>query len=116
MIYFIIWFLFKILCKTSRYAFSVSEDAIGNVEWVKKNKKKQNLNQVKLEFFTLSHRGEEIFCENERQLIFDFTSCSMHKLICGALGHKIFIEDKNLARDKKLLKLYSKTLDSITEN
>lgn len=40
----------------------------------------------------------------------------MHKLICGALGHKIFIEDKNLARDKKLLKLYSKTLDSITEN
>lgn len=40
----------------------------------------------------------------------------MYKLICGALGHKIFIDDKNLARDKKLLKLYSKTLDSITEN
>lgn len=40
----------------------------------------------------------------------------MHKLICGALGHKIFIEGKNLARDKKLLRLYSKTLDSITQN
>lgn len=40
----------------------------------------------------------------------------MHKIICGTLGHKIFIEDKNLARDKKSLKLYSTTLDSITEN
>lgn len=61
-------------------------------------------------------QGEGIFCENERQLIFEFTSCRTHKLICGGLGHKLFIEDKNLARDKKLLKLYSKTLDSITEN
>lgn len=26
----------------------------------------------------------------------------MHKLICAALGHKIFIEGKNLARDKKI--------------
>lgn len=48
-----------------------------------------------------------------KEQIFECTSCRMHKLICGALGHKIFIEDKNLARDKKLPKLYSKTLDSI---
>lgn len=66
-------------------------------------KRKIDPGSDKVWIFTLLHK-EEGYSGKMKEQTFEYTSCRIHKLICDALGHEIFIEDKNLARDKKITK------------